>query len=111
MTSQPTVTLEESEILDLLQKQDRPWRDLVAEWKVETGEDSLDDPAIWVWVILKSIKSNQEELEQLDKIDKQVIETIAESGEKRWVYVQFRTKDEQDELEREEQEEFQEVSA
>ena len=101
MTNQPTAPpemSEESRIRQLLQEQ--TW-DSVAAWKVETGEDPFGDPAIWVRVILES----SQEFEQRHKIHKWVRKEIAESGEQRWVYVQFRTKQEQadlDELERQE---------
>ena len=113
MTSQPTATSEtsdESRIRALLQE--KPW-DLVDDWKVETGDDPFDEPAIWVWVILES----SQQFEQRDKIRRRVLRTIADSGEPRWVYVLFRTKQEQEELddperqEEEEIEEAQEVSA
>ena len=87
---------EESQIYSLLQQQS--WPVPVADWKIRIGEDSLDNPAIWAWVILES----SQEHEQRDMIRKKVLERIARSGEKRWVYVLFRTKAEQDELECEE---------
>ena len=83
--------LDESRIRKLLQEE--PW-DSVADWKVEIGEDPFDKPAIWVWVILES----SQRFEQRDKIRRRVLEIIAGSGETRWVYVQFRTKQEQEEL-------------
>lgn len=104
MTNQPTAPpemSEESRISQLLQEQ--TW-DSVAAWKVETGEDPFGDPAIRVWVILES----SQEFEQRHKTRKRVRETIVGSGEQRWVYVRFRTKQEQaeldelDELERQE---------
>lgn len=115
MTSQQTAPFEpsdepsdESRIRKLLQKQ--AW-DLVADWKVETGDDPFDEPSIWVWVILES----SQKFKQRDKIRRRVLETIADSGEPRWVYVHFRTKQEQEELDdlerQEELEEAQEVSA
>ena len=101
MTNQPTAPpemSEESRISQLLQEQ--TW-DSVAAWKVETGEDPFGDPAIRVRVILES----SQEFEQRNKIRKRVRETIVGSGEQRWVYIRFRTKQEQaelDELERQE---------
>ena len=104
MTNQPTAppgTSEESRITELLREQ--TW-DSVAAWKVETGEDPFGDPAIRVRVILE----RSQKFEQRHKIHKWVREAIAKSGEQRWVYVQFRTKQEQadldklDELERQE---------
>lgn len=101
MTNQPTAPpemSEESRITELLRKQ--TW-DSVAAWKVETGEDPFGDPAIRVRVILES----SQEFEQRHKTRKRVREAIAGSGEQRWVYIRFRTKQEQaelDELERQE---------
>ncbi|KKZ11470.1 MAG: hypothetical protein TQ37_07080 [Candidatus Synechococcus spongiarum 15L] len=110
MMIRSTALLEESEILALLQEQGQPWAAPVANWKVETGEDSLGYPAIWVWVLLATnqkfeLETSQGEFDKLEEIRKQVCERIANSGEKRWVYVRFRTKagqEELDELERQE---------
>ena len=104
MTSQPTASLEMSEefrISQLLQEQ--TW-DSVADWKVETREDPFGDPTIWVWVILESSQT----FERRNKTRKRVLETIAGSGEERWVYVHFRTKQEQEELDDQERQEAQE---
>ena len=111
MTNQPTApseTSDESWISELLQEE--KW-DSVATWKVETGEDPFNEPAIWIWVILES----SQKFKQRDKIRRRVLERIAGSGETRWVYVYFRTKQEQAELDdlesSEDLEEAQEVSA
>ncbi|MCY3536702.1 MAG: hypothetical protein OXI08_11875 [Cyanobacteria bacterium MAG IRC4_bin_6] len=48
MTSQPTAPFgapDESWIIERLRKE--AW-DSVADWKVETGDDPFNDPAIWV---------------------------------------------------------------
>ena len=108
MMIQSTALLEESKIPAPLQEQGHP---LVADWKVETGEDSLDYPAVWVWVILETFQ----EFEPRDAIRRQVRERIAQAGEERWIYVRFLTKAGQaelDALERQEAlEESQEASA
>ena len=101
MATQPTVLLEEAEILTLLRERGKPWAAPVAGWKVEIGEDSLDYPAIWVWVILETFQ----EFEQRDAIRKQVRERIAQAADDRWVYVQFTTKAGQAELDAMEREE------
>ena len=91
MTIRSTVLAEEAKILALLRERGHP---LVADWKVKTGEDSLDYPAIWVWVILETFQ----EFAQRDAIRQQVREQITQAGDDRWVYVRFRTKAEQDDL-------------
>ena len=98
MTRPPTAPELRESIRELQQKE--AWGSVVADWKVETGNDPFDDPAIWVWVILEEMQ----EFEQRDKIRGQVLETIAGSGESRWVYVRFSTK-EAEELEAEERQE------
>ena len=67
---------------------------MVADWKVKTGEDSLDYPAVWVWVILATFQ----EFGQRDAIRKQVRGRIAHQGDDRWVHVRFLTKAGQAEL-------------
>lgn len=101
MTNQPTAppgTSEESQITELLREQ--TW-DSVAAWKVETGEDPFGDPAIRVWVILERSR----EFKQRNEIRKRVRETIVGSGEQRWVYIRFRTRQEQEDLDKLERQE------
>lgn len=100
MTSQPAAPpgmWTESQLKGLLGEPSHP----VDTWEVNTGEDHFDDPAIWVLVILES----SQDFEKRDEIHKRVRKAIADSGEQRWVYVQFRTKEEQEELNKLEQEE------
>ncbi|MXW41464.1 MAG: hypothetical protein F4Z75_10080 [Synechococcus sp. SB0668_bin_15] len=106
MMVRPTALLEDREILALLEQPSQRWAAPVAGWTVETGEDSLDYPAIWVWVLLETIQ----EFEQRDAIRKQVRERIAQSGERRWVYVRFLTQVGQAELAELEREEALEQS-
>ena len=88
MTSQPaappkTPETEESQIKKLLGELRHP----VDTWEVKTGEDHFDDPAIWVRVVLES----SQDLEERDKIHEHIRKAIADSGEQRWVYVDFYT--------------------
>ena len=96
MTSPPTAAELRESLRELQQKEE--WISVVADWKVETGDDPFDDPAIWVWVILE----NMQEFEQLDKIRRRVLDTIDKPEETRWVYVQFSTKEEEEEEKRQE---------
>ena len=107
MTFMPTALLEDKQILELLEQPDQQWAAPVTGWTVESGEDSLDYPTIWVLVLLDAdqLEDSQEQFDKLEMIRKQVRERIAESGDRRWVYVRFRTRAGQaelDELEREE---------
>ena len=115
MTVRPTALLEDREILALLEQPGQQWAAPVAGWTVETGEDSLDYPAIRVWGILETnqqfdLETSQEEFDKLDVIRKQVRERIAKSGDYRCVYVRFRTKAGQAELAELEREEALEQS-
>ena len=112
--TRPLAAPELRESLEQLQ-QEEAW-DSVADWKVETGDDPFNDPAIWVWVILESMQEfEQLGFEQRDKIRRRVLDTIDKPDETRWVYVQFSTKEEElgdepdDEAEEEKRQEAQEV--
>ena len=115
MTKPPTAP-ELRELLEQLQKNEA-W-DSVANWKVETGDDPFNDPAIWVWIILKSMQEFEElGFERRDKIRRRVLDTIDKPDETRWVYIQFSTKEEEelgdepdDEPEDEKRQEAREVS-
>ena len=107
MTSQPAAPpgmLTESQLKGLLGEPSHP---AVDTWKVKTGEDHFNDPAIWVRVVLDS----SQDLEGRDKIHEYVRKAIADSGEQRWVYVEFRTPEDQKELAQLAEEESREVSA
>lgn len=92
----------ESQIRELLEsnQKEQQWNDLVADWRVTVGEDSLDEPAIWVWVILEE---ESQEFPQQDAIRRDVRKLIlgrmANLGEDHWVYVRFTTKAEEAEEE------------
>ena len=107
MTSQPAAPpgmLTESQLTELLGEPSHP---AVDTWEVKTGEDHFDEPAIWVRVILES----SQDLEERDKIHEDVRKAIANSGEQRWVYVEFCTPEDQKELAQLAEEESREVSA
>ena len=106
MTSQPAAPpgmFTESKLKECLGDPSPP----VDTWEVKTGEDHFDDPAIWVRVILES----SQDFEKRDEIHKRVRKAIADSGEQRWVYVEFRTPEDQKELAQLAEEESREVSA
>ena len=110
MTNQPAAPpgmWTESQLKGLLGEPSSP----VDTWEVKTGEDHFDDPAIWVRVILKSSEDLEERLEERDKIHEHVRKVIANSGEQRWVYVEFCTPEDQKELAQLAEEESREVSA
>lgn len=113
MTRPPT----DSELCQSLQdlQQEEAWGSVVADWKVETGDDPFNDPAIWVWVILENMQEFERlGFEQRDKIRRRVLETIDKTDETRWVYVQFSTREEEelgDEPEEEKHQQAQKVSS
>ena len=82
--------------VDQLLREEEPssWSASIADWDVQVGEDHLGNPAIWVWVILERSQT----FEQRDAIHNRVMDIIADSGEERWVYIRFRTKAEQKQL-------------
>lgn len=59
----------------------------VADWLVETGTDSADEPAVWVWAVL------QDEEVALDtrlQLRDMVLDHLGKLPDTPWVYVNFR---------------------
>ena len=68
----------------------------VSEFQVRTGLDSIDDPAVWVYVILEKDDVDFETRTTLRKLVRDTIQAIPDPrcvGEEDtvWVYVRFRT--------------------
>lgn len=60
----------------------------VSGWHVETGPDSTDDPAIWVWAMLKD---DEVELDKRLQLRSLIKERVAkETGPSMIVYIRFR---------------------
>lgn len=58
----------------------------VSDWLVETGTDSADEPAVWVWAVL----DDDVDLDTRLEIRNQVLDYIRERSEiPVWVYVSF----------------------
>lgn len=78
--------------LDTLQDLPTP----VSDWLVETGTDSTDDPAVWVWAILPDDKTD---IETRIAVRDRVFDFIRERSDTPvYVYVRFRTVAEMNEL-------------
>ncbi|TGG91621.1 MAG: hypothetical protein ERJ67_07700 [Aphanocapsa feldmannii 277cV] len=60
----------------------------VSSWQVETGSDSTDDPAVWVWAILKDDDVEFKKRSQLRSIIRDRVQK--ETGSSMLVYVRFR---------------------
>lgn len=66
----------------------------VADWLVETGTDSADEPAIWVWAVLQNEGVALDTRLQLRDM---ILDFLRqESDTPIWVYVNFRTASEMD---------------
>ena len=58
----------------------------VSAWQIETGLDSTDDPAVWVWVILEAEEVDAGTRARLrDMVRERIGRETAD-----WVYVYFR---------------------
>ena len=86
------VTVEEAAEFALheLQRESLPLR--VVSWRVETGFDTVDDPAVWVWARLepgaacaRDARARRYALE--DKIIDKVWERVKEYDDRIWIYV------------------------
>lgn len=60
----------------------------VSSWQVETGLDSTDDPAVWVWVMLEEEDVDFDTRSRLRDIVRARVRR--ETDDTSWVYVRFR---------------------
>jgi len=60
----------------------------VSSWHVETGSDSTDDPAVWVWAILKDDDVEFAKRSRLRSMIRALVQE--EAGSSMLVYVRFR---------------------
>ena len=61
----------------------------ISDWDVETGEDSTNDPAVWVYVILEREDVNYATMSEIRHRVRKSVETLTKK--QRWVYIRFRT--------------------
>lgn len=61
----------------------------VSSWRVETGEDWANDPAVWVWAMLAEEDVDFEKRSLLRKMVRDLIRQELEA--RLWVYVRFRS--------------------
>ena len=61
---------------------------LVSSWHVETGSDSTDDPAVWVWAMLEEDEVEFAKRSRLRSIIRDLVERKTDSS--MLVYVRFR---------------------
>lgn len=66
----------------------------VADWLVETGTDSADEPAVWIWAVLQNDGVTLDTRLQLRDM---ILDFLRENSDTPvWVYVNFRTASEMD---------------
>ena len=66
----------------------------VADWLVETGTDSADEPAVWVWAVLQNDGVTLDTRLQLRDM---ILDFLRENSDTPvWVYVNFRAASETD---------------
>ena len=81
--------LEISDVEDILSKEE--WSPPFYSYRVESDIDSLGDPALWVWVVYDV---DEVDLEAAHQAERKIQSLISEAGDERWVYVRFRTREE-----------------
>jgi hypothetical protein len=87
-----TRALKELEISDVEQiVNNEEWDPPFYSIRVESDIDSLGDPALWVWVVYDV---NEVDLEAAHQAGRKIQSLISEAGDERWVYVRFRTREE-----------------
>lgn len=68
----------------------------VSDWLVQTGTDSADEPAVWIWAV---IPDETADFDALIEVRDLVLAHVREQSEiPLGVYVSFRTEGEMDEL-------------
>lgn len=83
MTSTTAVTIESA--LGALREAPTP----VSSRCVETGLDSADDPAVWVWAMLEDEEADVDTGDRLRDVGRDAVRR--ETDDERWVYVRFRS--------------------
>lgn len=68
----------------------------VSDWLVETGHDSIGEPAVWVYVILEKDDVDFPTRYRLREMVRDAIHALM--GPSYWAYVRFRTASEMAEL-------------
>ena len=60
----------------------------VGGWLVETGLDSADQPAVWVWALLVE---DEVDFDTMSRLRNMVFDKVqSRTGSSTWVYVRFR---------------------
>jgi hypothetical protein len=70
---------------------EKEWSPPIYSFRVESDIDSLGDPALWVWVVYDV---DEVDLEAAHQAEREIQSLISEAGDERWVYVRFRTLEE-----------------
>ena len=81
--------LEISDVENILGKEE--WDPPLYALRVESDIDSLGDPALWVWVVYDV---DEVDLEAAHQAGRKIQSLVSEAGDERWVYVRFRTREE-----------------
>jgi hypothetical protein len=85
----PARALKELEISDVERiVKNEEWDPPIYSIRVESDIDSLGDPALWVWVVYDV---DEVDLEAAHQAERKIQGLISEAGDERWVYVRFRT--------------------
>jgi hypothetical protein len=88
----PARALKELEMSDVEQiVNNEAWNPPVHAIRVESDIDSLGDPALWVWIVYDV---DEVDLEAAHQVERRIQNLISEAGDERWVYVKFRTREE-----------------
>jgi len=78
------------------------WDPPVHAIRVESDIDSLGDPALCVWIVYDV---DEVDLEAAHQAERKIQSLISEAGDERWVYVRFRTREEDADTDEENDEE------
>jgi hypothetical protein len=70
--------------------------DFVLGFDYELGADSMGDPAVWIWVLVKDEAANRADLTASStEMERRIREALNAAGSTRWPFVRLRTASEQ----------------
>ncbi len=71
----------------------------VARFVVEDSRDSMNEPALYIWVLLENDTPDSDRAwEKLQPIDRMIADAIFETKDPRYPYVRFQTEAEHEEM-------------
>lgn len=97
IVSEASATAEEARIIhDLVSesvenaaKRGRLPKQVHPDFRLEFGEDSAGDPAVWIWFLVDNDRPSQEETKQAVDLTDDIQNAVLQSPARHWPYVKY----------------------